>query len=197
MVKKKLNIRIDKVYTKKGDTGKTRLIDRKNVSKSDIRVDCYGEVDELNSNLGFCIALINETSKLKTKSDLCIKIKKIQNDLFNLGTILALSDMSKIEKFPRINENDILLLEKEIDYYNKNLETLDSFILPSGGLIGAYFHICRTVCRRVERKCVSLSEHSKIDINVLKYLNRLSDLLFVLSRWVNKEMGYSEDLWMP
>ena len=197
MVKKKLNIRIDKVYTKKGDTGKTRLIDQKNVSKSDIRVDCYGEVDELNSNIGFCIALINKTSKLKDKSDLSVKMKKIQNDLFNLGTILALSDISKIEKFPRINENDILLLEKEIDYYNKNLETLDSFILPSGGLIGAYFHICRTVCRRVERKCVSLSEHSKIDINALKYLNRLSDLLFVLSRWVNKEMGYSEDLWMP
>ena len=124
-------------------------------------------------------------------------MKKIQNDLFNLGTVLAISDESLLEKFPRINEKDVEYLENEIDFYNKDLNELKSFILPSGSLIGAYLHLCRTVCRRAERRCVTLSEKFDIDLNILKYLNRLSDLFFVLSRWINNEMGHSEDLWRP
>ena len=193
---KKPNIRINKVYTRKGDSGKTDLIDQKKVLKSDIRIDCYGEVDELNSNIGFCIALISDSTKLKD-NDIILKLKRIQNDLFNLGTVLAVSDVSILDKFPKINKKNIDFIENEIDYYNKGLSDLKSFILPSGSLSGAYFHVCRTICRRVERKCVSLSENFKIDQNILKYLNRLSDLFFVLSRWINKETKSSEDLWIP
>ena len=193
---KKPNIRINKVYTRKGDSGKTDLIDQKKVLKSDIRIDCYGEVDELNSSIGFCIAIISDSSELRDKNFI-LKLKKIQNDLFNLGTVLAVSDISLLDKFPKINKSNIDFIENEIDYYNKELSDLKSFILPSGSLSGAYFHVCRTICRRVERKCVSLSEIFEIDQNILKYLNRLSDLFFVLSRWINKEKKSSEDLWMP
>tara|TARA_Y100000996_G_scaffold411730_1_gene396424 strand:- start:2510 stop:3097 length:588 start_codon:yes stop_codon:yes gene_type:complete len=193
---KKPNIRINKVYTRKGDSGKTDLIDQKKVLKSDIRIDCYGEVDELNSSIGFCIALISDSSEFRDKNFI-LKLKKIQNDLFNLGTVLAVSDISLLDKFPKINKSNIDFIENEIDYYNKELSDLKSFILPSGSLSGAYFHVCRTICRRVERKCVSLSEIFEIDQNILKYLNRLSDLFFVLSRWINKEKKSSEDLWMP
>ena len=193
---KKPNIRINKVYTRRGDSGKTDLIDQKKVIKSDIRIDCYGEIDELNSSLGFCISLIDTESEFNGK-EITVKLKRIQNSLFNLGTILAISDTSLLDKFPKINEKDIANLESEIDFYNKDLSNLESFILPSGCLIGAYFHICRTTCRRAERRCVALSEVAEIDLNALKYLNRLSDLFFVLSRWVNKEFGCSEELWKP
>jgi len=193
---KKPNIRINKVYTRKGDSGKTNLIDKKNLLKSDLRVTCYGEVDELNSSLGFCVSLINQSAALQ-KERLCESIKKIQNDLFNLGTVLAVCDSDKLGDFPKVNQKDIDFLENEIDYYNDSLEELKSFVLPSGTLAGSYFHVCRTVCRRVERWCVNLSQIEKIDTNILKYLNRLSDLLFVLSRWTNKQEGYLEDLWTP
>ena len=193
---KKPNIRINKVYTRKGDSGKTNLIDKKNLLKSDLRVVCYGEVDELNSNLGFSISLL-KNSVLSEKSELFKSMKKIQNDLFNLGTVLAVSDVEKLGQFPKVTKKDIAFLENEIDFYNDGLEELKSFVLPSGTLAGSYFHICRTVCRRAERTCVSLYEVDSVDENVLKYLNRLSDLLFVLSRWINKQEGYSEDLWTP
>ena len=103
MMSKKPNIRINKVYTRKGDYGKTCLIDKKDLLKSDLRVTCYGEVDELNSNLGFCRSLINQNSELN-KDKLSKKIKKIQNDLFNLGTVLAISDASKLDQFPKVSE---------------------------------------------------------------------------------------------
>ena len=193
---KKPNIRINKVYTRKGDSGKTNLIDKRNLLKSDLRVRCYGEVDELNSNLGFCISLISQNVDLE-KDRLFESIKKIQNDLFNLGTVLAVCDSEKLGKFPKISGKDITFLENEIDHYNDSLEELKSFVLPSGTLAGSYFHVCRTVCRRVERECVALSQVENIVINTLKYLNRLSDLLFVLSRWTNKQEGYLEDLWTP
>ena len=193
---KKPNIVINKVYTRRGDSGKTELIDQKKVLKSDIRIDCYGEIDELNSSLGFCISLIDAESRFDG-ANIVSKLKAIQNNLFNLGTVLAISDTSLLDKFPKVNESDVCALESEIDFYNKDLSDLKSFILPSGCLIGAYLHICRTTCRRAERRCVALSEIADIDINALKYLNRLSDLFFVLSRWINKELGYSEDLWKP
>ena len=193
---KKPNIKINKVYTRKGDSGKTSLIDKKNLLKSDLRIVCYGEVDELNSNLGFCASLLNQ-SVLVEKDRLSKKIKKIQNDLFNLGTVLAISDIKKLGDFPKVTKKDIIFLESEVDYYNANLKELKSFVLPAGTLVGSYFHICRTVCRRVERECVALYQAENIDKNILKYLNRLSDLFFVLSRWANKQENYSEDLWTP
>ena len=193
---KKPNIIINKVYTRKGDSGKTSLIDKKNLLKSDLRVVCYGEVDELNSNLGFCISLLKQ-SALVEKGRLSKDMRKIQNDLFNLGTVLAISDIKKLGQFPKIAKKDIDFLESQIDYYNDGLEELKSFVLPSGALVGAYFHVCRTVCRRVERECVALSQVESVDVDILKYLNRLSDLFFVLSRWSNKQENYSEILWKP
>ena len=194
---KKTNIRINKVYTKKGDSGRTQLIGKNDVSKSNQRIECYGEVDELNSSLGFCKALIENEDTIDGKKDILESINKIQNELFNLGTMLAVADESKIEDFPSIGKKEIIFLEGLIDSYNKNLSELESFVLPTGSLPGAYFHICRTVCRRVERRCVALSSSEKIDDLIIVYLNRLSDLFFVWSRWVNKSLGVQEDLWKP
>jgi len=191
----KLNIRINKVYTKKGDSGRTQLIGKNNVSKSNNRIECYGEVDELNSSLGFCKSLIESEEKTADKKDILKSISKIQNDLFNLGTMLAVSSQSKIDKLPSISGKEVVFLEKLIDSYNENLESLDSFVLPSGSLPGAYFHVCRSICRRVERKCVSLSSSENIDKLIVVYLNRLSDLFFVWARWINKTLGVQEDLW--
>ena len=193
---KKLNIRINKVYTKRGDKGKTQLIGRKNVSKSDLRVECYGEIDELNSSLGFCKSLI-KCDKLENSESLLKSMNKIQNDLFNLGTMLATTDSGQLDKLPSIGEKEVSDLESLIDLYNENLEELKSFVLPSGSLLGAYFHVCRTVCRRSERKCVLLASSEAVDDVIIIYLNRLSDLFFVWSRWINKKLNLDEDLWTP
>ena len=109
--------------------------------------------------------------------------------------MLAVSSQSKIDKLPSISGEEVVFLEKLIDSYNENLESLDSFVLPSGSLPGAYFHVCRSICRRVERKCVSLSSSENIDKLIVVYLNRLSDLFFVWARWINKTLGVQEDLW--
>ena len=194
---KKTNIRINKVYTKKGDSGRTQLIGKNDVSKSNQRIECYGEVDELNSSLGFCKALIENEDTIDGKKDILESINKIQNELFNLGTMLAVADESKIEDFPSIGKKEIIFLEGLIDSYNKNLSELESFVLPTGSLPGAYFHICRTVCRRVERRCVALSSSEKIEGLIIVYLNRLSDLFFVWARWINKSSEVQEDLWKP
>tara|TARA_Y100001960_G_scaffold7626_1_gene7453 strand:- start:105 stop:695 length:591 start_codon:yes stop_codon:yes gene_type:complete len=194
---KKTNIRINKVYTKKGDSGRTQLIGKNDVSKSNQRIECYGEVDELNSSLGFCKALIENEDTIDGKKDILESINKIQNELFNLGTMLAVADESKIEDFPSIGKKEIIFLEGLIDSYNKNLSELESFVLPTGSLPGAYFHICRTVCRRVERRCVALSSSEKIEDLIIVYLNRLSDLFFVWARWINKSSEVQEDLWKP
>ena len=193
---KKPNIRINKVYTRTGDSGNTRLVDQTSVLKSDIRVECYGEIDELNSSIGICLSLINSHSKEK-KSTLIDFLKKIQNDLFNLGTVLATSDEKLLEKFPKIEHEDIIHLEKKIDFYNKDLPELKSFILPSGNIVASHLHLARTICRRAERKCVILFNQVSLDQNVLKYLNRLSDLFFVLSRWINSQNEETEELWTP
>ena len=191
---KKINITIDKVYTKKGDKGKTDIIGQKNIPKSDPRIICYGEVDELNSSIGFCYALIEECDNLKD-GKILDSIKMIQNNLFDLGTMLAISNTIDAKDFPKINSENIKLLEDLIDFYNQDLSPLKSFVLPSGTKVGSYFHVCRTICRRVERGCVALSQSSKIDFNIVVYLNRLSDLLFVWARWTNKRAGKIENFW--
>ena len=196
-MKQKINIKINKVYTKKGDSGTTQLIGENNVSKSDLRIECYGQVDELNSSLGFCKALIENYKEVKDKDSVLDPINKIQNDLFNLGTMLAVSDDSKTDDFPSISDKEINYLENLIDSFNDKLNSLDSFVLPSGSLSGAYFHVCRTICRRVERRCVLLSSSENVNNQIIIYLNRLSDLFFVWSRWINNKLDIKEDLWRP
>lgn len=186
---------ISKVYTKTGDDGKTSLVGGQKVLKSNIRIHAYGEIDELNSVVGLCI----EELKLMAKDfDSLVKsLIRIQNDLFNLGTILATKPEDMAPSMPRITDEDIKVLEGEIDKANKELPVLHSFVLPGGSKINAFLHLARTVCRRCERICCSLYEEEKIDKIVIPYLNRLSDNFFVWSRWVATELNHKENTWNP
>ncbi len=190
------NIHINKVYTRTGDTGKTRLIGGEERWKDNARVEAYGTVDELNAEIGLCRELVKETENEKFR--LLIRLlKSVQNELFNLGTQLAMDERDDSKNLPQLSDDAILKLESEIDTANESLSELTSFILPGGSLINAQFHIARNVCRRAERRVVSLSKKENINSKNIQYLNRLSDALFVWSRWVSKIIGDEENLWDP
>ena len=186
---------ISKVYTKTGDGGKTSLVGGQKVLKSNVRIHAYGEIDELNSIVGICI----EELKLLDKDfkSLIISLIRIQNDLFNLGTILATEPQDMTPSMPKITLEDIKILEKEIDEANKGLPVLHSFVLPGGSKINSFLHLARTVCRRCERACCGLYEAEKTDQIVVSYLNRLSDVFFVWSRFVAKVIDHEENTWDP
>tara|TARA_B100000614_G_C14477701_1_gene465328 strand:- start:444 stop:1061 length:618 start_codon:yes stop_codon:yes gene_type:complete len=189
------NIIINKVYTKTGDRGKTSLVGGQKVSKSDLRIHAYGEVDELNSIVGIVIEelkLINHDFK-----HLMNVLTRVQNDLFNLGTILATKPDDLLPSMPQISSDDIKVLENEIDKLNDSLPALNSFVLPGGSRINAYLHLARTVCRRCERISCGLNEIEKLDMLVISYLNRLSDAFFVWSRWVSLVLNDEENVWRP
>src|SRR3989338_5964356 len=179
-----------KIYTKKGDKGKTRLFNNECVAKDSLRVEAYGAVDELNAMLGFA-------RTQRPSSDIEQVLNELQNSLFVLGSDLATPRDAKIgRKIPRLTENDVKRLEKIIDKYDAKLPPLKQFILPGGGPIGASLHIARTVCRRAERMAVKLSQKEDIGEIPIKFLNRLSDLLFVLARAVNLNQGIKDAVWM-
>ncbi len=181
-------MRITKVYTKFGDGGRTYLADGTVVSKSHPLVSSYGEVDELNSFLGLLRSELSH--ELKELDNI---LKDIQNDLFKVGADLATPLDAKFE-IKRVSEKDVRKLEELIDLYNLNLKPLEEFVLPSGCKEAAIFHVCRTVCRRAERELVKAMESGvKVNPNVQIYLNRLSDLLFVLARWCNYKKGVKEE----
>ena len=182
-------VRLTKIYTKTGDKGKTSLASGKRISKDNIRIKSYGSVDELNSILG----IVRQTISKKN-----IKIiAEIQNDLFDLGADLATPIISKPKFKPlRITNKQVIKLEKWIDEYNKKLCPLNSFILPGGSLSASYLHNARTVARRAETNIVSLSSKEKVNPEALSYVNRLSDLLFVMSRIENNK-GKKDILWKP
>ena len=186
---------ISKVYTKTGDGGKTSLVGGQKVLKSNVRIHAYGEIDELNSVLGLCIEELKSIDK--DFKILVQSLVRIQNDLFNLGTILATEPKDIKPAMPRITWDDIKVLEDEIDKANKKLPILHSFVLPGGSKINAFLHLARTVCRRCERICCSLYEEEKIDRIVISYLNRLSDIFFVWSRWVATKLKHEENTWDP
>ena len=188
--------RINKVYTRGGDAGKTRLIGGEERWKDNARVEAFGTVDELNAEVGLCRELIKETGNEKFASLIQV-LKSIQNELFNLGTQLAAAEGSDSKNLPQLSDNTILKLESEIDTANELLSELTSFVLPGGSVINAQFHIARNVCRRAERRVVSLSKKENINSDNIRYLNRLSDALFVWSRWVSKIIGDEENLWDP
>ena len=169
-----------KIYTKTGDAGTTALFGGKRVSKADLRVDAYGTVDELNSYLG-----------LLFEEDLIIQI---QDRLFTIGAILATEPGNTKVKVPRLSEEDVIVLEKAIDKMEESLEPMKHFILPGGHPTVSFCHIARTVCRRAERIVVALDN---VDPLVIKYLNRLSDYLFVLSRFLSKKLNAKETPWIP
>ena len=186
---------ISKVYTKTGDSGKTSLVGGQKVLKSNIRINAFGEIDELNSVVGICV---EELKMLNLDfSKLINTLHSVQNDLFNLGTILATEPQDMTSNMPRISEEDIEVLENEIDFANEDLPILHSFVLPGGSKINAFFHLARTICRRCERVCCNLYETEKIDKVVISYLNRLSDAFFVWSRFVAKSLKHEEHTWNP
>ena len=194
--KKSPNIRINKVYTRTGDAGKTRLIGGEKRWKDDARVEAYGTVDELNSEIGLCRELLKE-QKEDQFSSLILFLKSVQNELFNLGTQLASAEDRDSDNLPQLSDDAISKLESEIDTANELLSELTSFVLPGGSVINAQFHMARNVCRRAERRTVTLARNETVDQENIRYLNRLSDALFVWSRWVSHILKDAENLWEP
>lgn len=179
-----------KIYTKTGDLGQTSLIGGTRVPKSHIRIESYGTVDELNSFIGF---LNDQVTDDRTKTFL----NEIQDRLFTIGSSLACDpDKEPKMKLPDLREDDIKLMEAEIDSMNKTLPPMKSFILPGGSMAVSSAHIARCVCRRAERICVNMIEHEMfVDPLVIQYLNRLSDYLFVVARFVAHVTGVKETEW--
>ena len=191
-------INISKVYTKSGDKGETHLIGGIKVFKDDVRVIAYGEVDELNVTIGLLLFHLKKYPKIENSEYLFTRLSSIQNELFNLGTVLAATGSDLPSNSPKINDKDILILENDIDNMNSILKPLKSFILPGGDELTLHIHYSRVVCRRAERGVATvIKKYSDVDIKVLKYLNRLSDYLFVLGRWVSKYINIEEKLWSP
>lgn len=181
-----------KIYTKTGDLGKTSLIGGTKVPKSHLRIDAYGTIDELNSCIGLTSDhLQDEQSK--------VILKEIQDRLFTIGASLACDPEKEPRmKIPDLIEGDVLLLEREIDRMNEVLPEMKSFILPAGHIAVSTAHVARCVCRRAERICVHLQEQQDfIDPLVIKYLNRLSDYIFVLARYTGLLLGVAEVSWKP
>ncbi len=188
-------IAINRVYTRRGDTGETALAGGQRVRKDDHRIECYGTVDELNSLVGLArCTLENLSAAGHPVGELAVILKRVQHELFNAGSILATLPKDVHPRQPRVTEAEVSLLEQEMDRANAVLPALRSFVLPGGSRADAELHVCRTVCRRAERLCASLEPG---DQDTLKYLNRLSDALFVWSRWVNHQLGIEETLWQP
>lgn len=187
-----------KIYTGTGDKGKTSLFSGERISKADARIDAYGDLDELNSILGALAA------HLSAQEERVAELQQIQSDLLQAGSWLAtLPDSSAIDSLREMTADQIRFLEKAIDRYEKELPELNAFILPGGHVTAAWAHVARTVCRRCERKAVSLISESKKPKatepyqRVLVFLNRLSDYLFVLARYCNHIHGVAEKPWKP
>lgn len=179
-----------KIYTKKGDKGETSLLGGTRVKKSHIRIESYGTVDELNSWIG----LIRDQNIDKHSKEVLIHI---QDRLFTIGSHLASDPSKKAIKIPDIKEDDITTLEKEIDKMNETLPEMRSFVLPGGHTTVSYCHVARCVCRRAERCAVNLSAEEQVEDIIVKYLNRLSDYLFVLSRKLSQDLKAEEIPWKP
>jgi cob(I)alamin adenosyltransferase len=189
-------IRITRVYTRTGDRGETALVGGKRVPKDAARIEAYGTVDELNAALGLARAFNAERlAKGEGHRWLDEALRRLQNELFDLGSELATPEDAVYEGMHRIGDAQIKELERLIDHCQKELPPLKSFVLPGGGRIGAALHQARTICRRAEREILRLSRAEPLAEGPLRYVNRLSDLLFVLSRWVAKRLGEPEYLW--
>lgn len=184
---------LNRIYTRTGDKGETRLVGGQKVPKDSVRLECYGTVDELNSLIGVAAVTTHEVAL----DELAQVLARIQHELFNLGSILATLPADVGPKQPRVTAADVTQLEREIDRMNEELPPLRSFVLPGGSRLSAELHVCRTVCRRAERLVVALSRESEVDPVDVRYLNRLSDALFVMSRWANLKLGCGEVLWEP
>ena len=178
-------VKLDKIYTRGGDKGLTSLGDGSRVRKSNVRIKAYGDIDEANSSLGICVYYSNKNLKNI--------LLEIQNHLFDIGADLCFPEKSK--KYVTISSDKINFLENEIDHMNKDLDKLQSFILPGGSKISSFLHLSRSLVRRAERSIIDLNNKEKVSTDIIKYVNRLSDFLFVAARFENRKDG--DILWIP
>jgi cob(I)alamin adenosyltransferase len=185
---------INRVYTRRGDAGDTALAGGQRVPKDSLRIVAYGTVDELNAFTGVARVAAEAVPEL---AELAAILRRVQHELFNLGSILATQPEDVHPKQARVTEAEVAQLEAEVDRMNAALVPLRSFVLPGGSRINAELHVCRTVCRRAERVAVSLAREAPIPAEVVKYLNRLGDAFFVWSRWASHATGAPETLWDP
>ncbi len=184
-----MNEGVARIYTRTGDKGETSLLSGLRVKKNNKRILAYGEIDELNSYLGLVVATVEI-------DDIRNLLLKVQGELFSFGAELSAQTEEKIAKLPsRLTKEAIELIEKEIDRYNELLPPLREFILPGGSVSSAHLHVARTICRRAERSLIALAQDEAINPILLAYLNRLSDLLFVLARYVNFKLGIKDEPW--
>ena len=192
-------VRINKVYTKGGDKGETSLAGGGRIAKDHIRVESYGTVDELNSIIGLVrhFNMQCDASVRRDKFDLILEV--LQNWLFDFGSELATSPeyVKKKGKRRSVKEHYITWLEEVVDAMNEELKPLPSFVLPGGGIVGSYLHQARTVCRRAERRIITLSREEDLGPWAVPFINRMSDALFVFSRWAALSMNEKELLWEP
>ncbi len=184
---------INRVYTKRGDAGDTALAGGQRVAKDSPRIEAYGTVDELNATIG----VARETAQQHGLDTLAKILLRVQHELFNLGSILATLPEDVHPRQARITAREVERLEAEMDRMNEGLPELRSFVLPGGCRLNAELHICRTVCRRAERRLVTLARAEEVPAEAVQYLNRLGDALFVWSRWAAHASGAPETLWEP
>lgn len=186
---------INRVYTRKGDAGDTRLVGGQKVRKDATRIEAYGTVDELNAFVGAAVVAAEEDAE--TFESLLAILARVQHELFNLGSILATLPEDVGPKMPRIRQKDVDALEASIDQFNENLPGLRSFVLPGGSPLCVALHQCRTISRRAERRVITLAATDDVDPLCIAYLNRLSDAFFVWSRHALVAAGRDEVLWDP
>lgn len=181
---------MSKIYTKTGDKGTTSLVGGTRIGKDHLKIETYGSVDELNAWIGVLCDLPENVSRKEV-------LKEIQDRLFTIGADLAAEHEQTRKKIPDLFETDVELLEKEMDAMNEVIPPLRAFVLPGGHLAVSYAHVARTVCRRAERLVIRLSKEEEVNPLIIKYLNRLSDYLFVVSRKLTQELGTEEVAWKP
>jgi cob(I)alamin adenosyltransferase len=191
-------VAINRVYTRGGDKGETGLAGGQRVAKDSPRIEAYGTVDELNAVIGVARDTAEELIPIyPAMAELDAILKRVQHELFNVGSVLATLPQDVHPRQARVTDTEIAQLEAEIDKMNEGLPALRSFVLPGGCRLNAELHVCRTVCRRAERICVTLARAEPVDGAIIRYLNRLSDALFVWSRWASHTLGVPEILWEP
>lgn len=179
------------IYTKTGDKGTTSLVGGSRVSKDDARVEAYGTVDELNSHIGLLAEMMRQM-----EGGYYDELKAVQHNLFTMQTLLATEDSEIYSKLPQLAEEEVEMLERQIDILTDMLPKLQNFVIAGGNMTGAQCHVCRTVCRRAERRVVTLARQAHVDDVLMRYLNRLSDYLFVLARRAVVADGKVEDLYI-
>jgi cob(I)alamin adenosyltransferase len=186
--------KLTRIYTRTGDDGTTGLVGGQRVKKNALRIETYGTVDELSSAIGLARTALAEHTHPRA-ADLDRWLAWTQDTLFNLGSDLATLPGDRWEGMPLISPEDATALERAIDLAQRDLAPLANFVLPGGTFPGAYLHLARTIARRAERLLVTLSQNEPISDDVLQYVNRLSDALFVWSRWINAALGTPEQIW--